>query len=138
LAVGAGTFALLHGDRGSNGSAASDPTGGMTASAAKRIAEGLAVRDEHRVPVLIRPSDARSMTFERAQRAIGSGVDYSLSGSAPVWLVHVYANIGGAMEPPPDLFAQPTTSTPVATAASTPNYYAIVDAASGRIVVENY
>jgi hypothetical protein len=110
----------------------------ISASTAKRIAERLAVRDAKGDPVLSRPSDARSMTFERAERAIGSGEDYSLGSAAPVWLVHVHANIAVGRQPPPRPPWASTTTTPTTASTSPPNYFVIVDAATGRVVVENY
>jgi hypothetical protein len=108
------------------------------ASAAMRIAEDLALRDTKGDPVLSRPSAARLMTFEQAERAIGSGVDYSLGGSAAVWLVHVYANFGSPHGSPPRPPWAPTTTTPQTTPTPQPSYFVIIDAATGRVVVENY
>jgi hypothetical protein len=124
----------------SNASQHGSPSGsiGIGASTAKRIAERLAVRDARGDPVLSRLSDAQSTTFARAQRAIGSGVDYSLDSSAEVWLVHVYANVAMGMQPPPRPPWAATTTTPVTASASPPNYFVIVDAVTGRVVVENY
>jgi hypothetical protein len=106
-------------------------------TAALRIAEALAVPDSKGDPVLSRPSDARSMTFEQAEHAIGSGEDFSLGDSAPVWLVHVYGDFNGKEGPPPRPPWAPTTP---ATTASTspPSYFVVIDAATGRVAIENY
>ena len=113
-------------------------SGDLGASSAKRVAESLAVRDARGDPVLTRPSDVQSMSFQDALTTIGSSPDYSLGGSAPVWLVHVYADVAGRKEPPPRPPWATTATTQVTATASRPNYFVIVDAASGRIVVENY
>jgi hypothetical protein len=106
-------------------------------SAAVRIAEGLAVEDSKGDPVLSRPSEARSMTFAQAERTLGSGEDFSLGDSAPVWLVHVYGDFNGKEGPPPRPPWAPTTP---ATTASTspPSYFVVIDAATGRVAIENY
>jgi hypothetical protein len=110
----------------------------ISASTAKRIAERLAVSDARGDPVLARPSDVRSMDFQDALTTIGSGADYSLGSSAPVWLVHVHANVAMRKQPPPRPPWAATTTTPQKASTSPPNYFVIVDAATGRVVVENY
>jgi hypothetical protein len=107
-------------------------------TAATRIAEQLAIQDSHGDPVLTRPSDARSMALDQAERAIGSSEDFSLGASAPVWLVHVYADVAGRRGSPPRPPWAPTTTTPVTRSTVPPNYFVIIDAATGRVVVENY
>jgi hypothetical protein len=106
-------------------------------TAALRIAEGLAVQDSKGDPVLSRPSDARSMTFVQAERALGPDEDFSLGDSAPVWLVHVYGDLNGKDEPPPRPPWAPTTP-PTTASTSPPSYFVIVDAATGRVAIENY
>jgi hypothetical protein len=109
----------------------------IDAAAARRIAESYAVTDDHGRPVLSAPTRATSMTFEQAERSIGSGADYSLPGTARVWLVHVYGEFASPRgRPPPPPWAKPSPTTTGRRVA--PSYYVILDADSGSVHVLNY
>jgi hypothetical protein len=83
------------------------------------------------------------MSFQAALTAIGSSADYSHALSAPLWLVHVYARFaGGRLVPPPtrataDLGGKTTSATSLTTPPP-PNYFVIIDAVTGQVIVENY
>jgi hypothetical protein len=114
----------------------------VTADQATLTAEELAARNAAGEAALRQPSDATAMSFQSALSAIGSSPDYSLAPSAPVWLIHVYAEPASGISRPPSMATAPQAGPALADAETTTtappilSYYAIIDGASGRLVVE--